>query len=105
MVSYTEQTAYRHRDRNRRVVVLEGTPEASDSVTDVPLTAGNASLNSIEYVAFETTVLNSTTPHAFPTYNRTSNNVEFKDEDGSDFTGNLTTDGETFIARVVGREE
>lgn len=105
MVTYTEQAAYRHRDRLRRVVVLEGTPEASDDVTDVSLTASDAGLDSIDYVDFETLVLNSTTPHAFPTYNRTSNEVEFKDEDGTAFTGNLSTDGETFIARVVGPVE
>lgn len=106
MVSYNETAAYRHRNRNRRVVVLEGTPEAADADTDVPLTASNASLASIENVEFETTVLNSTTPHAIPTYNRTANDVEFKAAgDGSDFGGNLSNDGETFVAIVTGKDE
>jgi hypothetical protein len=100
MVTYSELSAHRERNRNRRTVVLEGTVEGSDAASDVPLTAGNASVASVERVTFETPYVNG----SVLTYNRTASDVEFFNQtDGSAQTEAHTDD--TFVAVVTGTDE
>lgn len=99
--SVTERHAYRLRNRNRRQVVAELTPDDSGDGS-YSLAASDVGLNSIESVALETTLINSNS--SVVTWDQDNNNFDVADiSDGSDNTTDLS--GETIVAVVTGTEE
>lgn len=100
--SVTERQAYRERNRNRRTVVAELTPDNSTDAA-YSLAASDVGLDSIESVTFETPVFSSGDKIA--TWDDANGEIDvFNTSDG---TANSTTDlsGTTIVAVVTGPVE
>jgi hypothetical protein len=100
--SVTERKAYRFRNRNRRQVVAELTPDNSGDGS-YSLSASDVGLNNIESVAFETTHVRS--GQTYLTWDNGNNNIDAFDA-GTGGTANTTDlSGETIVAIVTGTVE
>jgi len=97
--SATERHAYRLRNRNRRQVVAELTPDNSGDAS-YGLSPSDVGLNSIESVAFETPEVNG----KLVTWDNANNNVDVVNvSDGTDNAADIS--GETIVAVVSGPVE
>jgi hypothetical protein len=99
--SVTERHAYRLRNRNRRQVVAELTPDSSGDAS-YSLSASDVGLSSIESVSLETPVIR--TGSTSVTWDQGNNEFDAYDVDT---VANNTTDisGETIVAVITGPEE
>jgi len=98
--SVTERHAYRLRNRNRRQVVAELTPDNSGDAS-YSLSASDVGLNSIGSVAFETVAFGS---GKLPSWDQANNNIDVVNvADGTDNAADIS--GETIVAVVTGTEE
>lgn len=100
--SVTERHAYRLRNRNRRQVVAELTPDTSTDET-FSLSASDVGLNSIESVAIESTLIGSSNKKAVG-WDQDNNNLIVRNiDDGSANSSDIS--GQTIVAVVTGTEE
>lgn len=100
--SVTERHAYRHRNRNRREVVAELTPDSS-SDPSYSLSASDVGLNSIESVSFETPVIN--TGSTTVTWDNDNNEIDAFDTGGTIAANSSDLSGETIVAVIKGTVE
>lgn len=100
--SVTERTAYRERDRGRRTVVAELTPDNSGDAS-YTLTASQVGLNDIEGVSFETPVVN--TGSTSLAWDQANNNIDAYDAGGTIAANTTDLSGETIVAEVTGSVE
>jgi hypothetical protein len=99
--SVTERHAYRLRNRNRRQVVAECTPDDSGDAS-YGLSASDIGLESIESVALETPVINS--GDTVVTWDQANGEFDaYATADATDNTADLS--GETIVVVVTGPEE
>jgi hypothetical protein len=96
IASVTERHAYRGRNRNRRVVVAECTPDSSGDGS-YGLSAPDVGLSSIESVALETPVIRSGS--TVVTWD--DDNEQFNAYDTADGAANTTDLSSTEIVAVV----
>jgi hypothetical protein len=98
--SVTERHAYRLRNRNRRQVVAELTPDSSTDKS-FSLPASDVGLSSIESVAIETPVVGT---EKLVTWDQDNNNFDVINvSDGTDNSSDIS--GSTIVAVVTGPEE
>jgi hypothetical protein len=99
--SVTERQAYRLRNRNRRQVVAECTPDNSGDAS-YELSASDVGLASIESVALETPVINS--GDTVVTWDQANGEFDaYQTGNGNVNAADLS--GETIVAVVTGPEE
>jgi hypothetical protein len=104
--SVTERHAYRLRNRNRRQVVAELTPDDSSggaSANSYSLSPSDVGLNSIESVAFETPVIN--TGSTTLTWDADNNEIDAYDTGGTVAANTTDLSGETIVAVITGKDE
>jgi hypothetical protein len=98
--SVTERFAYRLRNRNRRQVVAECTPDASTDKS-FSLSASDVGLSSIESVAIETPVVGT---EKLVTWDQENNNFDVINvSDGTDNSSDISS--ATIVAVVTGKDE
>lgn len=98
--SVTERHAYRLRNRNRRQVVAELTPDTSTDKS-FGLSASDVGLSSIESVAIETPVVGT---EKLVTWDQGNNNFDVINvADGTDNSSDIS--GSTITAVITGPEE
>jgi hypothetical protein len=100
--SVTERQAYRLRNRNRRQVVAECTPDNSGDGS-YGLSASDVGLASIESAAFETPVINS--GDSLVTWNQANTQFDVFANDGTGNANAADLSGETIVVVVTGPEE
>lgn len=105
IASVTERSAYRERNRNRRTVVAELTPDDSTAgdANSYSLSASDVGLNSIESVTFETPVIN--TGSTTLTWDNSNNEIDAFDTGGTIAANTSDLSGETIVAVVTGTVE
>jgi hypothetical protein len=98
--SVTERFAYRLRNRNRRQVVAECTPDSSTDKS-FSLSASDVGLSSIESVAIETPVVGT---EKLVTWDQDNNNFDVINvSDGTDNSSDISS--ATIVAVVTGTDE
>jgi len=99
--SVTERYAYRLRNRNRRQVVAELTPDTSTDLS-FTLSASDVGLNSIESVALETPFISG--GDKYVNWDQDNNNFDVRNvTDQTDNSSDIS--GETIVAVITGTEE
>ena len=100
--SVTERQAYRLRNRNRRQVVAECTPDNSGDAS-YGLSASDVGLASIESVALETPIINS--GDSMVSWDQNTGEFDVFANDGTGNANAADLSGETIAVVVTGPEE